>query len=171
MNKRALILAGMGAGAIWAVAMVALARAAALRVQMPLLDALALSFLPAGIVLLLMIGRLAQRRFFDDEIIDGAPFPAKSAADIDQRVLINTTEQIVLNLALWPFVGHVLGAGAVLLLGASFGVTRLLFWLGYHRSPPLRGLGFAAGFYPTITLLVVALIVGFDDASMAMLSR
>ena len=80
-------------------------------------------------------------------------------------------EQIVLSLALWPYVGLVLGAGTVLLLGASFFVTRLLFWVGYHRSPPLRGLGFAAGFYPTITLLVVALIVGFDDGRFALLSQ
>ena len=169
MSKRALILFGMGGGALWALAVVPLARFAAHQVQMSLPEALALSFLPAGIVLLLMIGRLAQTRFFDDRIIDGDAYEAGSVAEIDQRVLRNSVEQLVLNLALWPFIGLTLGAGSVLLLGASFGVARLLFWLGYHVSPPMRAFGFAAGFYPTITLLVLALIIGYHDGRFAFL--
>ena len=170
MGKRALILAGMGAGAVWALAAVPLSRMLASLVQMPLLEALALAFLPSGIVLLLMIGRLAQRRFFDDRIIDGDPYQPGSTAEIDQRVLRNSVEQLVLSLALWPFIGMALGAGAILLLGISFGVTRLMFWLGYHVSPPMRAFGFAAGFYPTITLLVFALVVAFRDGQFAALS-
>ena len=169
MSKRALILMGMGAGAIWALAAVPLARMMAGLVQMPLPEALALSFLPVGLVLFLMIGRLAQRRFFDDQIIDGDAYQAGSAAEIDQRVLHNSVEQLVLKLALWPFIGMTLEAGPILLLGASFAVTRLLFWVGYHVSPPLRAFGFAAGFYPTITLLVLALVIGYQDGRFAFL--
>ncbi|RLJ60384.1 hypothetical protein BCF46_0583 [Litoreibacter meonggei] len=163
MGKRALILMGMGAGAVWALAVIPLARAASRQVQMPLADALALGLLPAGIVLLLMIGRLAQRRFFDDQTIDGDPYQAGSVAEIDQRVLHNSIEQTVLSIALWPFIGMALGAGPVLLLGLSFAATRLLFWVGYHVSPSLRAFGFAAGFYPTITLLVFALVLGYQE--------
>ncbi|MCB1390990.1 MAG: MAPEG family protein, partial [Rhodobacteraceae bacterium] len=101
---------------------------------------------------------LAQRRFFDDAIIDGEPFRAGSGAEIDQRVLTNTTEQTALALALWPFAGWVLGWGLLPVLGLSFAVFRLLFWIGYHASPPLRGLGFAASFYPTLVAAIWALV-------------
>ncbi|SFR55327.1 MAPEG family protein [Litoreibacter janthinus] len=167
MGKRALILLGMGAGAIWALAAIPLARMASWQVNMPLTEALPFALLPGGVMLLLMIGRLAQRRFFDDRIIDGDAYPVGSAAEIDQRVLRNSVEQLMLCLLLWPFIGTVLGAGPILLLGASFGATRLLFWLGYHLSPPLRGFGFAAGFYPTITFLVFALIIAIEDGRFA----
>lgn len=119
--------------------------------------ALILGVAPGGLVLAAMIGRLAQRRFFDDQIIDGAPFLPGSPAEIDQRVLANTTEQVLLALCLWPFAGWVLGWGLVPVLGVSFAVARLLFWIGYHLSPPLRGLGFAASFYPTLIAALWAL--------------
>ncbi len=78
-------------------------------------------------------------------------------------MLRNSVEQLVLNFALWPFIGMTLGAGVILLLGASFGVTRLLSWFGYHVSPPMRAFGFAAGFYPPISLLVLAVIIAIED--------
>jgi len=98
----------------------------------------------------LMVGRLAQRRFFDDEIIDGEPFAPGSGAEIDQRVLTNTVEQLILALVIWPFVALTLGGFTVLFLGFGFAVARLAYWVGYHVSPPMRGFGFAATFYPTI---------------------
>ena len=63
----------MAGGALWAVALVWLPQ----RADLPFIPApvaLPLAFLAPGLVLAAMIGRLAQRRFFDDEIIDGAPF-------------------------------------------------------------------------------------------------
>jgi hypothetical protein len=112
--------------------------------------AMAYALMPPGLVMLAVIGRLAGRRFFDDSIIDGQPFAPGSPAAIDQSVLTNTAEQIVLALAIWPAVGLVLGPGLVLTLGWSLALMRLVFWAGYHLSPPLRSLGFAASFYPTI---------------------
>jgi len=112
-------------------------------------------------VLAVMIARLAQRRFFDDSIIDGQPFAPGSAADIDARVLQNTVEQLVLALALWPVTGYVLaidGPGVVLSLGIGFAIARLAFWIGYHISPPLRAFGFAATFYPTLIAVVWAVL-------------
>ncbi|WP_246594366.1 MAPEG family protein [Mameliella sediminis] len=152
MPKRFAILIGMGLGAIWAVMVVWLGP---VWKDVPLGMALAVAGVCAGLPLLLMIGRLAQRRFFDDALIDGGPL--SEAAGIDDRVLRNTVEQCVLAACIWPLAGLVLGSGTVLTLGAGFLLARLAFWLGYHLSPPLRAFGFAASFYPTV--LVACLVL------------
>lgn len=149
MGKRPIILISMIAGALWALAVVWGTQ----NVNLPFLPpqiALPGAFIAPGLVTLLMIGRLAQRRFFDDAIIDGQDFSQNSPAWIDQRVLSNTTEQLVLALVIWPFVALSLGGGVVLVMGFAFAFARLLFWIGYHISPPMRGFGFAATFYPTV---------------------
>ena len=154
MSKCGRILVGMAAGAAWGVGLVWIGT---VFVNIPIFSytwILALSFLPGGLVLAAVIGRLAQRRFFDDAIIDGEPL--SGPAEIDGRVLQNTVEQMVLALALWPVTGHLLavnGPGVVLMLGLGFGVARIAFWVGYHVSPPMRAFGFAATFYPTLIAL------------------
>ena len=154
MNKRLKILIGMAAGMVWAVGILWLGtRSSGVTTPkdlIPLAEATVFAFFPAGLILLALIGRLAQRRFFDDAIIDGEPFAPGSGADIDQRVLVNTVEQVVLALCIWPIAAGTLGIDLILLLGVGFAITRVLFWIGYHISPPLRGFGFAAGFYPTV---------------------
>ncbi len=158
MHKRPTILLGMAAGALWALVIVGGVQIAGLPYLPPPL-ALPGAFLVPGLVMVAMIGRLAQRRFFDDAIIDGADFTPGSAAWIDQRVLANTLEQLVLALVIWPFVALVLGGAVVVALGIGFAVARLAFWIGYHVSPPLRGFGFAATFYPTVLAALWALAV------------
>ncbi|SFT47827.1 MAPEG family protein [Sedimentitalea nanhaiensis] len=158
MHKRPTILLGMAAGALWALVIVGGVQIAGLPYLPPPL-ALPGAFLVPGLVMVAMIGRLAQRRFFDDAIIDGADFTPGSAAWIDQRVLANTLEQLVLALVIWPFVALVLGGAVVVALGIGFSVARLAFWIGYHVSPPLRGFGFAATFYPTVLAALWALAV------------
>lgn len=156
MSKRRKILIGMAVGAIWAVLLIWLSGRVA-QPFIPLDLALIYAFAPGGVVMLAIIGRLAQRRFFDDAIIDGETFVAGSPADIDQRVLTNTFEQMVLALLLWPMVANALGAETVIAMGISMGVARVLFWVGYHLSPPLRALGFAASFYPTVFATLLTL--------------
>lgn len=149
MGKRGQILFGMAGGALWGI----LVCVTPILMDLPYLPAaLALpgAFLAPGLFLALVIGRLAQRRFFDDAIIDGNPFPVGSGAELDQRVLTNTVEQLVLALLLWPFVAMSLGGAVAIALGVSFALMRVVFWIGYHLSPPLRGLGFAGTFYPTL---------------------
>lgn len=147
MGKRQVIGLSMAAGMLWAVMMVWYGQAGVVE---PLeVNHLALGFAPVGLLLAVMIGRLAQRRFFDDRIIDGQGFVQDTPAEIDQRVLTNTLEQAVLALCLWPVAGLVLGGNLLIVLGFSFVVARLFFWVGYHLSPPLRGVGFAATFYTT----------------------
>lgn len=148
-SKRPLILAGMAGGLVWAFVLVGGPQWAGLP-YLPAAIALPGAFLAPGLVLALMIGRLAQRRFFDDAIIDGQPFVSGSPAEIDQRVLVNTVEQLVLALAIWPFAAATLGGAVAIALGLGFALMRLLFWIGNHLSPPLRGLGFAGTFYPSV---------------------
>lgn len=157
-KKRRVILGGMAGGALWALVLVWGPQAAGLPF-IPFALALPGAFVAPGLVMVMMIGRLAQRRFFDDAIIDGAPFAPGSGAEIDQRVLNNTVEQLLLALVLWPFIAATLGGAVVIAMGLGFAVARLLFWVGYHVSPPLRGFGFAASFYPTVLGTLWALAV------------
>ena len=153
MTKRRLILLGMVAGLLWSLAVLWVAGKFVTLPIFALIPTIMTAFLAPGIVMLLMIARLAQRRFFDDVIIDGEPFAPGSGADIDQRVLRNTTEQLALGLCIWPAAAVILadkGPGVIVVLGLNFAFARVLFWLGYHLSPPLRAFGFAASFYPTV---------------------
>ena len=149
MNKRGRILVGMALGALWAFLVVWLPGRGA-QPFIPLNLALIYAFVPGGLVMLLVIGRLAQRRHFDDSLMDGEPFASGSSADIDQHVLTNTFEQMGLALLLWPLVATSLGSVTVIAMGVAMGIARLAFWLGYHFSPLLRSFGFAASFYPTV---------------------
>jgi hypothetical protein len=158
MGKRAKILTGMAAGALWALAVVAGTQAYG-GPFLPANIALLSAFFIPGLILLAMIGRLAQRRFFDDATIDGQDFAPGSGAWVDQRVLSNTIEQLVLALAIWPFVAVTLGGLVVLVMGVAFGLSRLAFWIGYHISPPLRAFGFAATFYTTALAAVWSVAV------------
>ncbi len=148
-GKRLLILLGMGLGALWAFAVVWLPQ----RMGLPFIPApIAVpgALIAPGLVMLAMIGRLAARRFFDDATIDGADFVPGSGGWVDRQVLSNTTEQMVAALVVWPFVAASLGGAVVLAMGVALALARLAFWAGYHLSPPLRGFGFAASFYPTV---------------------
>ncbi|KZY33083.1 hypothetical protein A3731_03710 [Roseovarius sp. HI0049] len=158
MEKRRKFAIGMAAGVVWAVAVLA---GAALFVELPvfaLMPTIMSAFLAPGLVMIAMIGRLAQRRFFDDAIMDGGPL--SGAAEIDRRVLVNTVEQLVLAMAVWPAAAVLLGnqgPGVILGLGVAFAVARLAFWAGYHVAPALRAFGFAATFYPTVLVALWAL--------------
>jgi len=160
LDKRRRIALGMAAGALWALAVVWGGQ----RIDtgfLPINIVMPIAMIAPGLVLLAVIGRLAQRRFFDDTLIDGQDFAPGSPAWIDQRVLVNTAEQALLALLLWPFVAITLGGGLAVVLGVAFGVARLAFWIGYHRSPPARAFGFAATFYPTVLATLWALGVRF----------
>ncbi|MFS4438493.1 MAPEG family protein [Paracoccaceae bacterium GXU_MW_L88] len=161
--KRRIVLAGMAGGAVWAVLVVWLGTGPVRRIVPEGPGAMFTgAFLP-GLVYMAMIGRLAAVRFFSDTLIDGGKPAPGSGTEIDLRVLQNTSEQLLLAALIWPFADWQLGAGGalVLTLGAAFALTRLAFWIGYHRAPALRGFGFAGGFYPTILAALLALGAAF----------
>ena len=45
----------------------------------------------------------------------------------------------------------------VLSLGIAFGLTRVAFWLGYRRAPPLRAFRFAGGFHAMVAAATLAI--------------
>ena len=149
MKTRVIMLVCGILGALWAVAVVVLPGQAP-QPFIPINLALLYAFLPAGLVMACMILVIALRRFLSSELADGRKPPEGSRADVDARVLSNTVEQMVLALLLWPFVITVLGAVTVIVMGVSMALSRLVFWLGYHLSPPLRLVGWSAGFYATV---------------------
>jgi len=166
MDKRRTIAIGMAGGGLWAVLLLWIGGWHLTLPVFTLMPVIMTAFLAPGLVLLAVIGRLAQRRFFDDALIDGGPVPPGHPAALDQRVLTNTTEQLVLALAIWPAAAVLLGGqgpGVIMALGLGFAVARLVFWVGYHISPPLRAFGFAASFYPTVLVALWALgaLAGF----------
>ncbi|MDU8926641.1 MAPEG family protein [Alisedimentitalea sp. MJ-SS2] len=158
MTKRHKIVIGMVLAMIWSVVIVWLPQTMKAPF-MPLNAVIITALLPGGLVMVLLIGALGFRRFFDASAIDGAPFEVGTGGDIDQRVLINTAEQILLSAVLWPFVALTLGGLVTLWLGVGFAVARLAFWIGYHISPPLRAFGYGATFYPTVLATLWALAV------------
>ena len=149
MSKRSKIVLGMAGGALWGVLLVGGPQWLGFG-YIPAQLALPGAFVAPGVFLIAVIGFLAQRRFFDDAIVDGDAFAPGSAEEIAQRVQTNTVEQLVLALAIWPFVAVSLGGAVVIALGLGFACMRVVFWAGYLVSPPLRGLGFAGTFYPTV---------------------
>jgi hypothetical protein len=78
MGKRSKIAIGMAAGALWALVLVWGPQLALPYLAPPL--ALPGAFLAPGLVMIAMVGRLAQRRFFDYAIIDGEDFAPQSRA-------------------------------------------------------------------------------------------
>ena len=150
------MLSGGIAGTLWAILVVWLPGQGA-QPFIPINLALIYAFMPVGVVMMLMIGSIALRRYANDGSMDGQPPERGSAADVDQRVLRSTTEQSVLALLLWPFVITSLGAVTVIAMGVSFGLARVAFWVGYRVSPPLRIFGFAASFYPTVLATIWSL--------------
>jgi hypothetical protein len=85
---------------------------------------------------------------------------------VNQRYLQNTLEQTVV------FVASVFGLAAyspdgaamraVLATTVVWTLARFAFWIGYHRSAAMRGLGAPGMALSTIVLLYVAARTGFD---------
>lgn len=154
MHRRPAILLGMAAGLLWTgVIVIILGGFTEYRFRdLHAFTGFGFAMAGPGLILSLLIGRLASRRFFDPDLIDGQPHAVGSAAEIDQRVLTNTVEQTVLAACIWAFALTCFGPEVIVAFGIGFLIARLVFWIGYHISPPLRAFGFAATFYPTVLL-------------------
>jgi hypothetical protein len=136
----------------------------ALSVRLPLLltagspreTAVAVSVLLAALPLVALISRIAALRYAGTAIDGGRSDPV---VELLQRVLQNTLEQTVLFALVLAALALTLPVDRLPLLilqSGAFCVYRLLFWLGYGRSPRLRAFGFATTFYSTIILMAVA---------------
>ena len=132
---------------------------ATLEVRLHLLAACSLA---PTLALLVAITRLGNHRFTSPEDIDGSGLTAGSArAKLLQALLQNTLEQLALALPVYAacallglaYLLAALPAAAVLFLAG-----RVLFFRGYARGAAGRALGFGLTFYPTVILLVCALV-------------
>lgn len=106
----------------------------------------------AALCLVAGVARLANRRFFIPDAIEGGSSPS---IDIDKRYLQNTLELLVLaivaHLALVTIVAPE-SIRAVAVLVMLFVIGRVTFWIGYHVSGPARAFGFGTTFYPTVAV-------------------
>lgn len=109
--------------------------------------------------LLITIGTLARRRFFNAEDINGSGLTTGTVqSKIHQSVLQNTLEQVVLAVFVHVACAVLLPIEwmAILPVAATlFALGRFLFWRGYHRGAPARALGFGLTFYPTVLLFAL----------------
>jgi uncharacterized membrane protein YecN with MAPEG domain len=167
MTRRSPTQVAVGRGVIaawaWTLALFALAlwpgRAIAPAVTEPLTLLAAWLALPAA-VMVVMIARIARRRYHDPALIDGQDAPPGSGFDADQRVLRNTTEQLVLAAVVWAALAVQIRPDHLTLIPAlaiGFTMARIAFWWGYPRGAGARAFGFAATFYPTLLALFWAL--------------
>lgn len=150
MTDQTRALIGGGLAILWSLALLT---GAALFVTLPvfaLIPTIMTAFLAPGLVMIMMVGRVAQRRFNES---NNGQSPLSEGGEIDRSVLQNTMEQMVLAAAIWPAAAVVLGPygpGVIVSLGVGFAFARLIFWVGYHRGLLLRAFGFGATFYPTV---------------------
>ena len=161
------VMRGMAAGL--AMSIVVLSLGAAVQPSSILLDkpfvrlqVAALASLAPTLALAVCIARLAAHRFRTPEDLDGSGLTSGTGkARILQALLQNTLEQLALALpvyAAWSLLGPPHRLNMVLAASALFFFGRLLFFWGYQRGASGRALGFAITFYPTVALLVGAMI-------------
>ena len=128
----------------------------------------ALGGLGPALALMICIGRLANHRFRTPEDLDGSGLTVGSPrAKVLQALLQNTLEQLALAGLVYlacAMLGSARVASAIPVASALFLLGRVLFFWGYSRGAPGRALGFGLTFYPTVVLLVGALIAAVRSA-------
>lgn len=151
-------LAACLAGALWALAVVWIPQL--LRqpfFPIPVILPIALGL--AGLTYLAMVARGTLRRVAG--LMVAAETPQTGSGRHDQ-VIRETGEQVVLALALWPFVALVLGGYVVLWMGIAFVLSRAVFWVGVYKSKSAQLFGMTATLIPTLLAALWALVVQFS---------
>lgn len=116
------------------------------------------------VVIWLVVGvaAIARYRFFNEQNIQGAGF----GRDDDtvrrmQAVLQNTLEQVVLATfahGAWLFAAPAGWRSVAYVYVVYFCVGRGLFFANYQKGAGARALGFALTFYPSVAMLLGALV-------------
>lgn len=108
------------------------------------------------------IGKLGNHRFRTPEDIDGGGLTTGTEqARMLQAMLQNTLEQTVFAISvhmIWAVVMPVNWISGILAAAILFFVGRYFFIRGYAAGAPARALGFALTFYPSVIMLLVAII-------------
>lgn len=123
---------------------------------------LALALILPTLSLAIAIARLAKHRFFTPADIDGSALTAGTdRARLLQSLLQNTLEQLALALPVyvaWAVLAPVEWLPTLAASACLFLLGRLLFFGGYAHGAAARSFGFALTFYPTVVLLLGALV-------------
>jgi len=123
---------------------------------------LAFSVLPPALALAIAIARLAAHRFHTPEDLNGSGLRAGTPrARLLQALLQNTLEQLALAVPVygaWVLLAPARFAAGCVVAGLLFLLGRILFFAGYAQGAPSRALGFGLTFYPTLALLIGALL-------------
>jgi len=106
--------------------------------------------------LLFGIAAVATQRFFTPSAIGGENLSSNQHIAINVSYIQNSLEQFVLL-----FIAHLTLATIlptpqlklIPILVALFLLSRICFWIGYHKNPTYRAFGFAATFYPTAIVI------------------
>lgn len=117
----------------------------------------------AALPMVLAIAIVAKQRLNPALMVGHVAVP-NSSLDINTRFVLNTAEQYVLfvvgQLGMMFFAPQE-NAKNLIILTAIWLLGRILFWIGYHTSPPLRAFGFGLTFYPSL-MVIVWLVVMFS---------
>jgi hypothetical protein len=115
------------------------------------------------LTVMVVIGRVANHRFYTAEDIDGAGLTAGTArARLLRAILQNTLEQAVLAVAayaIWAVVMPFSWLRSIAVAALLFVAGRVLFARGYARGAPGRALGFGLTAYPTFGMLATVAVV------------
>lgn len=126
------------------------------------LEWLALASILPALSLAIAIARLARHRFFTPADFDGSALTAGTdGARLLQSLLQNTLEQLALALPVyvaWAVLAPMEWLPTLPVSAGLFLLGRLLFFRGYAHGAAARSFGFALTFYPTIVLLLAALV-------------
>lgn len=109
----------------------------------------------AAMVLLAMIGFIAGARPLSLDTIDGNDRAVQLERHV--RVQRNTLEQLTLfamGSLSFATIAPVVQLKMIPILAVLFVISRIVYWIGYVRTPLLRTLGFVATFYPNIAILL-----------------
>jgi len=109
----------------------------------------------------LAIAIVAAQRLNPDMWV-GQNVKPNSALDVNTRFILNTVEQFILflvgltGIALYAPMSE---AHSIPILTSLFFMGRVLFWIGYHKNPYLRAVGFGLTFYPTVGVFAWLLLL------------
>ena len=123
---------------------------------------LAKALLGPALVLMVSIGRLAAHRFHTPADINGSALTTGTdRARLLQALLQNTVEQTLLAALSYAAACLLLPAALLPMVAWASGlfvIGRLLFFAGYAKGAAHRAFGFALTFYPSVLLLLLALV-------------
>ena len=120
------------------------------------------SLLLPGVSLIISVGRLAKHRFFTPDDIDGGGLTVGTEkAKSLQAIIQNTLEQFCIAIVAytsWAVIMPNDSLSVIVYASIAFSVGRILFFIRYNNGATARALGFTLTFYPSVIMIITALV-------------